>query len=256
MANGSWVDHPVYVAGVSVAGTIAICIALYKEVLLPAQMAASDYKVSELERQLKDVKAQKLIAEQVAEKNIVTSSSEKRQLSDELKSVKAMLEKTKLEFSSFKLGNLFFEGGVYPSSFDKVKIGQPISIVEKVFAGTLIKKEDGFVNLDVDHPVFGSVVYYYSDEAPQNIYQVMYMTRSGFGESVEANYLQAQLAKAFGEPIQIAEDKFYWKVKGKFNIFKDDDSFLITTGDNLPGGWDRIVRKYWKSIDVQKETTK
>lgn len=170
MANRSWVDHPVYVAGVSVAGTIAICIALYKEILLPAQMAASDYKVSELERQLKDVKAQKLITEQAAEKDISSNSSEKKQLSGELASVRAMLEKTKLELSNFKLGNLFFEGGIYPSSFDKVKIGQPISIVEKVFAGALIKKEDGFVTVDVDHPFFGNVVYYYSDEAPQNIY--------------------------------------------------------------------------------------
>lgn len=256
MANGSWVDHPVYVAGVSVAGTIAICIALYKEVLLPAQMAASDYKVGELERQLKDVSAQKLIIEQVAEKTKDSSLSEKRQLSGELASVKAILEKTNLEFSSFKLGNLFFEGGVYPSSFDKVKIGQSISIVEKVFAGSLIKKEDGFVTVDVDHPFFGNVVYYYSDDAPQNIYQIMYMSRYGFGKVVGANYLQVQLEKAFGEPIKMAEDKFYWKIKGGFNIFKDDESFLITTGDNRPGGWERVIERYWKSITAQKETTK
>ena len=37
-----WAEHPVYVAGISVAGTIAICIAAYKEVLLPAQMARSE----------------------------------------------------------------------------------------------------------------------------------------------------------------------------------------------------------------------
>lgn len=183
--------------------------------------------------------------------------SEKTQLSSELASVRAMLEKTKLEFSSFKLGNLFFEGGVYPASFDKVKIGQPISIVEKVFAETPQKKEDGFITLDVEHPFFRNVVYYYSDEAPQNIYQIMYMTRYASGKGVDENYLQVQLEKAFGEPIKMAEDKFYWKAKGGFNVFKDgDDSFLITTGDNLPGGWDRVVRKYWKSIDAQKETTK
>ena len=40
-----WVEHPVYVAGLSVAGTIAICIMVYKEVLLPAQMATSEFKI-------------------------------------------------------------------------------------------------------------------------------------------------------------------------------------------------------------------
>ena len=252
----SWAEHPVYVAGVSVAGTIAICIALYKEVLLPAQMAASDYKVSELERQLKDANAQRLIIEQVAQKTKNSNLSEKKQLSSELGLVKAELEKTKLEFSNFKLGNLFFEGGVYPSSFDKVKVGQPISVVEKVYKGLHVKKEDGFITVNVDHPFFGSVVYYYLDDAPQNIYQIMYMARYGAELAVGGNYLQGQLEKAFGGPVKMSEDKFYWKASGGFNIFKDDDTFLITTGNNRPGGWDRLIERYWKSIDAQKETTK
>lgn len=251
-----WAEHPVYVAGVSVAGTIAICIALYKEVLLPAQMAASDYKVSELERQLKDANAQRLIIEQVAEKAKDSNFSEKKQLSSELVSVKAALERTKLEFSNFKLGNLFFEGGVYPSSFDKIKVGQPIGMVWKVYEGVNIKKEDEFVTVSVDHPFFGHVVYYYSDDAPQNIYQIMYMSRYGADAATGEGYLQAQLEKTFGTPIKMADDKFYWKVSGGINIFKDDDSLLITTGDNRPGGWDRIIQRYWKSVAAQKETTK
>ncbi|WP_103311214.1 MULTISPECIES: hypothetical protein [unclassified Pseudomonas] len=253
----SWVDHPVYVAGVSVAGTIAICIALYKEVLLPAQMAASDYKVSELERQLKDVNGQKLIAEKHIESNKFSYLAEKARLSSDLASIKVELEKTNLELSRLKLGNLFFEGGIYPSSFDKVKVGQSVSAVEKKFEGFSIKKEDGFVTVEVAHPFFGSVVYYYLDDASQTIYQIMYMSKYGADSSVGSDYLQVQLEQAFGEPLKMAEDKFFWKVQSEFNIFKDDEnSFVISTGNNRPGGWDRVIDRYWKSIAAQKEASK
>lgn len=250
----SWSDHPVYVAGASVAGTILICIALYKEVLIPAQMATSDYKINDLDRQLKDAVAQKLVVEQMAEKTRASSNYEKELLTKKLASVKEVLEKKEVELATFKLRNLFIEGGIYPFAFDRVKIGQSINLVEKVYEGFPIRKEDGYFTVELNHPFFGSVVYYYYDDGDPAIYQIMFTSRFDIRSSTVApDYLQTQLEQAFGEPVEIAEKKYIWKGREGVNIFKsDEESFLITGGDNVPGGWDRVIEKYWKSINVQK----
>lgn len=242
-----WVEHPVYVAGLSVAGTIAICIMVYKEVLLPAQMAASDFKIEELERQLRDVKLERLELARAAEK-----------ANAELTLEKESLVKVKQDLASFKIGSLFFDGGVYPATFDGVKVGQLVEKVDKVFQGLPIEKDqDGYVTVKVDHPFFDRIVFYYHDELPHAIYQIMYSSPYDIGEKVGSEYLHAQLERNFGEPIKVAEDKYIWRVDGKFNIFKGSDrSFIISTGSNYPGSWDRALFRYMKSVTAEEEMVK
>ena len=242
-----WVEHPVYVAGLSVAGTIAICIMVYKEVLLPAQMATSEFKIEELERQLRDVKLERLELARASEK-----------ANAELALEKDMLVKVKQDLASFKIGSLFFGGGVYPATFDGVKVGQLVEKVDKVFQGLPIEKDqDGFVTVKVDHPFFDSIVFYYRDELPHAIYQIMYSSSYDIGEKVGSEYLHVQLERNFGEPIKVAKDKYIWRVGGKFNIFKSSDrGFIISTGNNYPGGWDRALLRYMQSATVEEEMVK
>ena len=213
-----WVEHPVYIAGIAVAGTIAICIMVYKEVLLPAQMATSEFRISELDRQLRDVKSENVELGRAAEKAKSSEALDVKKLSDELLVVNKELAKVNQEFARFKLGNLFFEGGVYPATFEGVKVGQPIEVVDKVFQISAIEKDDGYVTVKVDHPFFNRVVFYYDDDLPHNIYQIMYMASYNVDEKVGSGYLQSQLENNFGEPIKVAEDRYFWRITGGFNM--------------------------------------
>lgn len=136
-----WAEHPVYVAGISVAGTIAICIAAYKEVLLPAQMARSEFEILQLNRDLESLRSESAKIVTVAEKEKSTDASEIKRLSTELGLVKETLKEKNAEFAGFKLGNIFFESGVYPASLDGVKVGQSVEAVEKKFEGLSIEKK-------------------------------------------------------------------------------------------------------------------
>lgn len=142
-AQRGWADHPVYVAGISVAGTIAICIALYKEVLLPAHMATAEYKITELARQLENAQSENLEAAKLSERSKSSDALEIKRLSSELAVANETLGKLNQEFSKFKLGNLFSQGDTYPAMFDRVKVGQKIEVVDKVFQGGVIEKMTG-----------------------------------------------------------------------------------------------------------------
>lgn len=243
-----WSEHPVYVAGLSVVGTIAICITLYKEVLLPAQMATSEFKIAELNRQLQNSESENLKIKLAATKSKESDMSEIKRLSDELAVVKKTLEQVSLEFEGFKVGSLFFEGGVYPSAFDRVKVGQSVELVDKVFEGSSIEKEDAYVTVKVNHPFFDHITFYHSEEAPHLIYQIMYSAPYGVERKVGVGYLQSQLESAFGKALKIAEKHYLWKANDKVNVFKhDDQSFIVSDNTSVPGGWDRVIYKFYES---------
>lgn len=256
-AQRGWADHPVYVAGISVAGTIAICIALYKEVLLPAHLATAEFKITELTRQSESNKTERLEAVSSAEKTKSSDAIEIKRLSSELTAVKEALGKVTQEFSNFKLGNLFSGGEVYPLLFEKVKIGQKIEIVDKVFQEGAIEKNDGHITVKVDHPFFDKIVFYYFDEAPHLIYQIMYSAPYDVERKVGPDYLQDQLERNFGEPLVVAEGKYIWNSRKKSIVYKDDNYSLIISGEStIPGGWERVMYKYWQSVSEKKELEK
>ncbi|NNB16042.1 hypothetical protein [Pseudomonas fragi] len=251
-----WAEHPVYIAGISVAGTLAICIAAYKEVLLPAQMARSEFEILALNQNLEVLKANSAKAAQTAEKSKSNDTVEIKKLSSELELIKDELKKLNIEFAGFKLGNIFFESGAYPASLDGVKVGQPAEFIEKKFKGLPTEKKDGYTTVKVNHPLFDSVVFYYSDEAPFLIYQIMYSVSYTAEAEVGSGYLHSQLERNFGEPVKIADDMFFWAVKDGVTMFKDSAGFIVSEGNSYPGGWDRALRRYLESPSAKKNNSK
>lgn len=250
-------DHPVYVAGVAVAGTIALSIAVYKEVVLPAQLAASEFKISELSRQLaQEAKQRELL--------IVSSAKEKAELnsalnttSSELQAAKTKLDIVSRELEAAKLGALFVEGLSYPVAFDKVKVGQPISEVKKVYLASQIEENEDrdFIAVKVEHPFFYSVVYYngYSDTG--NISHILYMAPYNIKSKVPSGYLQDSLRRAFGEPVEMEKNKYVWPLKNGLSIFKSDDESVIVAADGVvPGNWERVIERFAKKMKEKSIT--
>ncbi|WP_152031585.1 hypothetical protein [Pseudomonas putida] len=251
-------DHPVYVAGVAVAGTIALSVAVYKEVILPAQLATSEFKISELSRQLaRETKQRELLIDSSAKEKAELSST-LNAASGELQATKTKLDIVSRELEVAKLGALFVEGLSYPTAFDKVKVGQSISEVKKVYLASQIEEDEDqdFVSVKVEHPFFHSVVYYNNYSDSSNISHILYMAPYNIESKVPSGYLQDSLRRAFGEPVEMEKDKYVWRLKNGLYIFKDDDrSVIVAAGGVLPGNWRRVIERFAKKIEEEKVTS-
>ncbi|WP_455887042.1 hypothetical protein [Pseudomonas rustica] len=251
-------EHPVYVAGVAVAGTIALSVAVYKEVILPAHLAASEFKISELSRQLaQETKRRELLIGRSAKEKAELSSALSAS-SSELQSTKTKLDIVSRELEAAKLGALFVEGLSYPIAFDKVKVGQPISEVKKAYLASQIEEDEDsdFVSVGVEHPFFYSLVYYngYSDSS--NISHILYMAPYNIESKVPAGYLQDALRRAFGVPVEMEKDKYVWRLKNGLVIFKNDDrSFIVAANGVVPGNWERVIERFAKKMKESDVTS-
>lgn len=248
-------DHPVYVAGVAVAGTIALSVAVYKEVILPAQLAASEFKISELSRQLaQETKRREILIDSSAKEKAELNSA-LNTASGELQATKTKLDIVNRELEAAKLGALFIEGLSYPTAFDKVKVGQSISEVNKIYLASQVEEnqDNGFVSVRVEHPFFHNVVYYYGDS--RNISHILYMAPYGIENKVPLGYLQDSLRRAFGEPVEMEKDKYVWPLKSGLFIFKDDDRSVIVAADRVvPVSWERVIERFAKKMKEEKVT--
>lgn len=127
--------------------------------------------------------------------------------------------------------------------------------IEREFKGLPTEKKDGYTTVEVNHPLFDSVVFYHSDEAPFLIYQIMYYVSYAAEAKVGSGYLYSQLERNFGEPVKIADDMFFWAAKDGVSIFKDSVGFKVSNGDSYPGGWEGALRRYLKSSSAKKNNS-
>jgi hypothetical protein len=251
-------DHPVYVAGVAVAGTIALSIGVYKEVVLPAQLAASEFKISELSRQLTQETEKRELLINSSAKEKAELSSALNAASGELQATKTKLDAVNRELEAAKLGALFVEGLSNPVAFDRVKVGQSISEVKKAYPSSQIEEDEdeSFVSVKVDHPFFYNITYYYNYSNSHNISHILYMAPYNIEDKVPAGYLQDSLRRAFGEPVEMEDGKYVWRLKNELFIFKDaGNSFVVAANGVVPGSWGRVIERFAKKVKEERVTS-
>jgi hypothetical protein len=170
---GDFKSSPVFVAGSTAAATIALAVLIYKEVLLPTHTLALQNQITALTTESAAYKAR---IEPLEKTN------------DSLNEQAGLL---RAKVRELEAANLFSAGNPYPIGFGAVRIGQPISDVEKTFPAEQINKERiAYWSVTTDHALISSATYYFSGDK-KVIHQVLFILRSGKTNSLEdAEFLE------------------------------------------------------------------
>jgi outer membrane murein-binding lipoprotein Lpp len=151
----AWLEHPLYVGAVAVAGTLLLCIPLYKEVLLPAQTASLQYQTEELERSLTQ-----------AETTAKAAKDRENRLAGEMETQAQTISRLSTGLNELKTGSLFLDGSVYPIGYEKVRIDDSIDILTKHYPGaTIAQKTEDYWSVKVEHPFFRHITYYFRESS-------------------------------------------------------------------------------------------
>ena len=162
MGNQNWKDHPVSIAALAVAGTIAVGVLLYKEVILPTHTLSLQNELSS------------------AENRLARSSQENIRLNEELSSLKQAIGKLKeensfleIKISKIEATNLLSTENPYPPGLDQVRIGDPFKKIKLVYdkkefpkVSVDIKPDKRFVVVNNAHSFFKGITYYIDENDP------------------------------------------------------------------------------------------
>lgn len=257
--NGrSWIDHPLHAAAVTMVSTVTVLVLIYKEVLLPTQLATSTYRIESLEREVKAAQTERdsYIAALNKEKEShavtdVALTREIAQVAEKYDALKADHKNLQTDYAQLQLGSLFSNGSPYPSAYKAIAVGDPIDKVQQLYGEKSIEKSDAYWATKIEHPYFGSATYYFTEEEKPSIYQILYMAR--YDANVQPGFFQDQLTRAFGDPTTIADEHFFWGIPPTLSVFKSDrDAFIVARKDIIPGGWHRPIDRWNKTIAEQK----
>jgi len=106
--------NSVYIAGGTVVALLTILIPIYKEVLLPNQLASANFEIEELRHQLKvrsseleKAKASIKKEKELSKKKDIENNEALQKLKIKSEQTEADLKKANAEISEIKMGNLF-----------------------------------------------------------------------------------------------------------------------------------------------------
>lgn len=219
--SSSWKDHPIVVAAMAVAGTIALGVLLVKEVILPTHTAALTNEVASLSAEASSLRASKADTD------------------DELAKLQTQVAELDRKLAQAQHANLFTFGSPYPVGVGQVRVGDPISSLTTIYPATLIdKNEIGYWSVNNQHKVFNSIVYYYDEKLPKNpITHIMFSVT--YPVTVDDTFLQSKLVEALGAPKQWHRKGYFsWDTQANVTLYKnDEDSFIVMDNGSRPGAW-------------------
>jgi len=247
----SWYEHPVYVAAVAVAGTIGLSVLIYKEVLLPSHLAASQFQIESLERQLSECTSGSAATDNALSECKRAGEQEKEAFESVIKESRSELELAQAQLKELIMGSLFLNSSPYPVTLEDVRAGDPLDVLrEKRPSAHPIEKEDGYWSLEVDHPYFQYVTYYFDDKPGSPIYQIYY--RAKHLTPVSENFLQTQLVRTLGTPISFPKEHYIWLLPHGLLVYKSEpDAYIVAREGVVPGGWDRVLQRALDSIKAE-----
>jgi hypothetical protein len=221
----NWKDHPLVAATLGVTGTIALAVVLVKEVILPTHTASLTNQIATL------------TAEKTA---LLRGSAETDQI---IRSQKQTLEGSEQKIAALeqqlheaRVNNLFESGNPYPIGLGGVRIGQKISEVSRVYAGKKIEEDDGYFALDVNHPVFSHLTYYFN---PRDKIITHILFHGQYYSKLGDTFLQQKFVHAFGSPRTWAKPEYYsWTFANAITIYKSNPKNYVLMGGNFtPNRW-------------------
>jgi len=228
--TSSWKDHPLVVASIAVAGTIALAVLLVKDVILPTQTATLTNQVASLTSRVASLSAE------------VSSLRESKADADKkVARLQTQLADLDRKHSEAQHANLFSFGNPYPVGLGQVKVGDPISSLAAVYPEKIIEKnENGYWSINNQHKVFAHITYYYDEKAPKSpITHILFSI--GYTVTVRDAFLQGKLVESLGAPKQWKRKGYFsWATQAKITVYKSDSmSFILMKESSQPGTWSK-----------------
>lgn len=230
-----WQSSPALVVGGSVLATILGCVTVFNEFILPTRTAKLEIDLLKHGEEIKSLqgKSQSLLS-------VVAARDAKIK---ELNTKIVELSKTKDHLSSLledeRTGNPYFEGSPYPKGFALVKVGMPISEVERAYPKEAISTpENGgrYVSVEIINSLFDSATYYYDREKNPRITHVSFSW--DFNKKIPDSYMLKKTIETFGTPGARVRNASAWNVNSRENILITDDIGYIVAGKGIiPGSW-------------------
>lgn len=220
-------NHPLYLVGTTIVGSVSICILIFKEIVLPTMTIKLDNQI------------EKLLESENNLKNTLSETKEKLNLKTNeynltLESLNKELISTKIKLEDLETTNLFENNSPYPTTLSQIKIGDSINKLFSFYNEKDITKKEGYWRVNSGHAIFSDITYYFDDESKeQPITHILFqISREKF---INPNFLQKKLENTFGTPKTYKAKEFYsWH--GKYhNIFKDHkDSYILMNANHYP----------------------
>jgi hypothetical protein len=212
-----WRDHPVIVAAFAAAGTFTLTVFAFKEIIIPTQIADINNKIRDLpslERNIRDLT-------KTNDKHLQVIDSLRRQL------------------ETLQQKDLFLAGDPVPTTINKVRIGQPISDVDKYFTTATIEKNEeyGFWSVDFGFGVIRQATYYFDEKNKERkISHVLYWLSDEM--KLSDNFLHDRLVEALGQPTKSPrKDLYEWHLK-QYKVYqRDAGGYSVLDSNSKPGYW-------------------
>lgn len=138
------------------------------------------------------------------------------------------LSKTRGELYALIEKNLFTLGSPYPNGLQDVRLGDNIEKIKDVFPKLAIRKPEygDYYSIDIEHPVFSSVGYYYDSDKNNKVSMILYQLSY---KKDRGNMLEVALTNALGDPIiGKRRSNRTWKTKKDIDAsMTEDTSFVI-----------------------------
>jgi hypothetical protein len=201
------------VAAASAVASAVFTILVFEKVVIPTQTAQLNNDISVLKKQqgIPDNTTSALMA----------ARTKIGELESKIKSLTGQL-------SAIKIGNIFQPGVPYPVGLGKVKIGDPIELLVKMYPGLSVDDRfEGYVSLKEAHPQFSRVTFYFDEKAPLKKVNQMLLHMS---ERSLEEVIHSKLIEAFGQAAETQRRNrpslFYWKV-ADITIRREEDKILL-----------------------------
>lgn len=201
-----WRDHPIVIAALAVVGTFTVTSYVFKEIIVPTQIAGLP----------------------ALKENVEKLQSENSKQASEIESLKKVVE-------GFQYQTLFKANDPFPVTLGAVRLGQPISDLETQYSEAKVEKSDGYWNVTFGYGVVTQGTYYYNEKT-KKISHVMFWLSTEL--KLSDSFLQDRLEESFGKPASHPKkDFFQWKASD-YNVYKSDSvRFLIHGSNHRPGYW-------------------
>jgi len=227
MTQQNWKDHPVSIAALAIAGTIAVGVLLYKEVILPTHTLSLSNEIYTLSKERDELKKEKL-----AQNNLLASlKNENQALSKQLINMEA--------------SNIFITENPYPAGIDQVRIGDKLTKITEIYnknnfpeASVEIEDDKRYVTVRNANSAFRYITYFINEKKPE--LTISHISFSGFSmENESSDILQERIISAFGRPDTNPHGNLYtWESAFNTTIFKlHKDSYILMERGYAPGYW-------------------
>jgi len=210
-------NHPLYLVGVAIVGSVSICILIFKEIVLPTMTIKLQNQVEKLSE-----------SENNLQKILLTTQ-------DTLTLKLKELNSTKIKLEELETIHVFETNSPYPATLNKVKIGDLIDKLLEFFDEKNIQKTDTYWTVTSEHAVFPTITYYFDESViPHTISHIMFSLKGHY--FTDKDFLQHKLESSFGEPTKLGKRKNYYVWYGQHhNIYKiSSGHYILMLSDQKP----------------------